>query len=429
MKKMSLLPILGLTVMVILGLGAHADEPASKDDALSPCQPVIPCRALTSGPQAHWFGYYDKHQFDPSDRYVLSMEVSFEGRPPEAEDTLVLGMIDVQEDDRWIPFAQTTAWCWQQGCMLQWLPGSDTEVIYNSREDGRYISIIQNVFTGEKRSLPKPVYTVSPDGKQALGLNFARVGNTRPGYGYVGIEDPGADHLYPDNDGIYVLDLETGASKTIFTLAQIAEAYGNDTTDGGKHWFNHLLYNPDGSRFIFLHRWHRADGKGRFTQGFTAAPDGSALFCFNDNGMVSHFIWRDPGHLLAWSREPESRDKYHLYTDKRDTVEVIGADVLTADGHCTYSPCGKWMLTDTYPDKQHMQTLLLYRVEDGKRIDLGKFYQEQPKDIQLRCDLHPRWSRGGTQICIDSRCMGQRQVYLLDASAILKAEASSDADS
>ena len=35
---------------------------------------VLP-RALTAGPQFHWFGYYDKLQFGPSDRYVLGMAV------------------------------------------------------------------------------------------------------------------------------------------------------------------------------------------------------------------------------------------------------------------------------------------------------------------------------------------------------------------
>ena len=34
-----------------------------------------PVRAITKGPQYHWFGYYDKLQFDPTSRYVLGNEV------------------------------------------------------------------------------------------------------------------------------------------------------------------------------------------------------------------------------------------------------------------------------------------------------------------------------------------------------------------
>ncbi len=398
------------------GASASAETPSVPPEG---CEALVPLRALTSGPKAHWFAYYDKHQFDPSDRYVLGMEVPFEDRDPESEDAITLGRIDLQDGDKWMPFAETTAWCWQQGCMLQWLPGSDAEVIYNAREGDHYISVIQNVFTGEKRTLPKPVYAVSPDGKTAVGLNFARVNDTRPGYGYRGIPDAGASELYPDKDGIYSLDLVTGESRLILTLAQIATTYADETIDGGKHWFNHLLFNPDGSRFIFLHRWHRADGKGRYTQGFTARPDGEDIFCFNDHGMVSHFIWRDTQRLLAWSQEPDSGNKFHLYKDKTEEITVVGEDVLTVDGHCTYSPCGNWILTDTYPDRQGMQTLMLYRPADGKRIDLGRFFQEKPSEVQWRCDLHPRWSRNGRYICIDSKCSGQRQLYLLEVSAIL----------
>lgn len=419
MKCTDVFYLLTAATMLFYGFPLGAGETASGQDMGSGCQSAIPCHALTSGPKAHWFAYYDKYQFDPSDRYVLGMEVGFEDRAPGPEDAIVLGMIDLQEDDKWIPFAESSAWCWQQGCMLQWLPGSNTEVIYNAREGGNYISVIQDVFTGAKRTLPKPVYAVSPDGKTAVGLNFARVNDTRPGYGYGGIPDAGAASLYPDNDGIYSLDLVSGESRLIITLAQIATAYGDETTGGGKHWFNHLLFNPDGTRFIFLHRWHRPDGKGRFTHGFTARPNGEDIFCFNDHGMVSHFIWRNPQQLLAWSHEPDSGNKFHVYEDKTKNITVVGEDVLTADGHCAYSPCGNWILTDTYPDRENMQTLMLYRVSDGKRIDLGRFYQEQPKDIQLRCDLHPRWSRNGKLICIDSKCSSQRQLYLLDVSNIL----------
>jgi Tol biopolymer transport system component len=133
--------------------------------------------------------------------------------------------------------------------------------------------------------------------------------------------------------------------------------------------------------------------------------------------MVSHFIWRDPKHILAWSTEPEG-NFFHLYEDKTKTVETVGAGVLTVDGHCTYSPDGQWILTDTYPDRERMQNLVLFRPEDGTLVSLGRFYQERPTNEEWRCDLHPRWSRDGRYVCIDSKCSGQRQMYLLDVSEI-----------
>jgi len=46
-----------------------------------------PARAITRGPKHHWFGYYDKLQFDPADRLVLGMEVDFEHRSPRRRRT------------------------------------------------------------------------------------------------------------------------------------------------------------------------------------------------------------------------------------------------------------------------------------------------------------------------------------------------------
>ena len=34
-----------------------------------------PVRTITRGPLHHWFGYYDKLEFDPTDPYVLSNHV------------------------------------------------------------------------------------------------------------------------------------------------------------------------------------------------------------------------------------------------------------------------------------------------------------------------------------------------------------------
>ena len=94
---------------------------------------------------------------------------------------------------------------------------------------------------------------------------------------------------------------------------------------------------------------------------------------------------------------------------------------MKVDGHCTYSPDAQWIITDTYPDRDRMQNLMLYRPKDGKLVNLGRFYQEQPSDNEWRCDLHPRWSRDGRYVCIDSKHSGRRQMYLLDVSGIILA--------
>ncbi|MBQ9500888.1 MAG: hypothetical protein IJU70_01900, partial [Lentisphaeria bacterium] len=111
----------------------------------------LPVRRVTEGPKHHFFGYFDKFPWDKTGRYLLSQEVGFTARQPVPGEKALLGMIDLQENCRFIPLAETDAWCWQQGCMFQWLNDSGTEVIYNDREGDHFISRILDVKTGETR--------------------------------------------------------------------------------------------------------------------------------------------------------------------------------------------------------------------------------------------------------------------------------------
>ena len=103
-----------------------------------------PVRTITRGPRHHWFGYYDKLQFDPAGRRVLGMAVDFEHRSPRVGDTIRIGMVDLAADDRWTDLGTSGAWGWQQGCMLQWVPGTESQVAWNDREDGRFVTQVSS---------------------------------------------------------------------------------------------------------------------------------------------------------------------------------------------------------------------------------------------------------------------------------------------
>ena len=378
-------------------------------------------RPITSGPKHHWFGYYDKLQFDPSGRYVLGMEVDFEHRSPTPEDVIRVGMIDLADGDRWIELGETRAWCWQQGCMLQWIPGSDREIIWNDREGDRFVCHVLDVHSGKKRTLGSPIYTVSPNGRTAIGADFRRINHMRPGYGYAGIPDPNRDLLAPDDAGIYSVDLETGAATFLISIAQVAAILDphRDLSEA-KHYFNHLLFNTDGSRFIFLHRCRWGES-GLHTRLMTAAADGSDIYGVGQYGYTSHFIWRDPEHILAWARHPSHEDAFYVFQDGTQEVEVIGKGVMKVDGHCTYLADTNWILIDTYPVPRgdgKVQELYLYNVESGQRRELGEFGAAPEYAGEWRCDLHPRSSPDGSLITIDSAHGGNgRQIHLMDISA------------
>ncbi len=384
----------------------------------------IPIRRITRGPKHHWFAYYDKLQFDPSDRYVLGMEVDFEHRTPRPDDVIKIGMVDLGENDRWIELGQTTAWNWQQGCMLQWVPGSQTQILWNDLQGDRFVCHMLDVKTKDVRTVPHPVYSVSPDGISAVTPDFRRIHDVRPGYGYAGLEDPYADDLAPEDTGVFHVDLESGKSKLIISLADIAKlGVIPNEQPGIKHYFNHLLFNPDGSRFIALHRWRYPNGS-RLTRMITAKPDGSDIRIVVPNGYASHFIWRDPKHILVQSKNwlGNSNWSNFLFEDKEGgTPEEIGRGVLNGGGHISYLPGNEWILNDTYPQgKERMQTPHLYHVKSGRRVDLGRFHLPKAYSGEWRVDTHPRFSRDGRLVCIDAPHENEgRQLHLIDISSIV----------
>ncbi|MEQ8791732.1 MAG: twin-arginine translocation signal domain-containing protein [Pirellulaceae bacterium] len=407
--------------LAVAGLGDNLLR-AATDDKRFP-----PTRRITRGPKHHWFGYYDKLQFDPTSRYVLGMEVDFEHRSPTGDDGIKIGMVDLADGDRWIELGESRAWCWQQGCMLQWLPGSKSTILWNDRQGDRFVCRLLDVHSRAMRTIPHPVYSISPDGKAAVAPDFRRIQDVRPGYGYADLPDPFEDDLAPGDSGIFHIDLATGESKLIISLADIARLGVIPKPQPGiKHYFNHLLFSPDGSRFIALHRWRYPDGS-RLTRMITARPDGGDVRVVIPNGYASHFIWRDPGHILSQAKGWRGNDDWgdFLFEDKDGggLVEEIGHGVLDPSGHLTYLPGGDWILNDTYPQgAERLQTPHLYHVKSGRRIDLGHFHLPKIYRGEWRVDTHPRYSPDSRYVCIDAPVEGEgRQLHLIDICDIVSA--------
>ena len=385
---------------------------------------TITPRAVTHGPH-HFFGYYDKCPWNHTSRYLLALQTPFMDRRPGPDDEAVIGLVD-WPDDHFHGVAATRAWNWQQGCMAQWLP--DDRILFNDRGDKTYVTRILDPFAPDdgdrQHTLPLPVQAVRPDGIEALSLNYGRMHDTRPGYGYAALPDPWRGIGAPEDDGIWRMNLQSGEHELILPLshlASIVEERGYRPPDGAIFWINHANYNPSGTRFVFLLRCGNPSGKGVWwtTWMFTANADGSDLHLLSDHGMVSHYDWRDDAHLLAWAHRKGQGDHFFLFTDRRDETEIVGGDFLTVDGHCSYSPDRRWILSDAYPNRDGERALLLWNVAEQRGLEVGRFYGPTPSDVEIRCDLHARWSRDGKQVCFDSIHDGTRQMHVLDMAPLL----------
>jgi hypothetical protein len=252
--------------------------------------------------------------------------------------------------------------------------------------------------------------------------------------------------------------MATGDARLILDIERVAHFEPPEFSRGRAHWVNHLMFNPSGERFCFLHRFWREDGN-MHTRLFTARSDDGSDLRLVFEGMISHFDWIDDQTLLAWAGQRKLLapgasgkkgvrhhvlrslkpiyyamgkprwlmskvvgDSYMLLHDDGRGHERFARGVLTSDGHCTLSGDGEWMLTDGYTDRLHRLPLYLLRMDSGKAVRIGRFRTPQKLSGPIRCDLHPRFRDDAKSVCIDSAMGGKRKVYLVDVSGVTGSE-------
>lgn len=383
------------------------------------------------------------------------METDFMDRPPRSEDKARICLIDLENNNKLEVLTETSAWNFHQGARLQWLSGYVDKIIYNDRMGDRFVSVIFDVKKQkEEKILDYPIYAVHPSGKFGLGLNFSRL-QKHGGYGYRGGSQEGLENLFPKDDGIWKVNLETGEKRLIISTYDIA--YLNNVPYGNEHHIlTHIVFNPSGSRICFIDKYRLPDG-GFMQRLITANPNGSDLYVLP--GHISHFGWENDNEIFGYGKfspkimalrktgflrnpllkpflniarkmrgglkQKIAGQSYLLFKDETQNVERVAVGVMTEDGHPQFSPNRQWVITDTYPDKNHYRTLILYNWNNGKKIDLGRFHSfysgaDESWDIsEMRSDLHPRWNRQGTKVCFDSVHEGTKQMYVVDLSELV----------
>ncbi len=394
---------------------------------------IVPVRRLSPKREQCFFGYYDIPAADAAGRH-LCHRVGFRDRFPTPEDMAVVGWIPQPRDARaqedepcFQAFAETRAWNFQQGSMLQWLSSAPDTCIYNIFENGQSGSCIHNVRTGVQRRLPLPVANVAQDGTKALCINMSRVYDFRAGYGYEEVPDPFASVAAPANDGVFLMDLITGNARLILSLAEAVNflEQSGEKTDGRKVVINHITFNPSASRFLFLLRTFPTVSCGDWkTFLLTADSCGGGLRLHPVWGMASHYYWRDDDSMLFYANAKGADSPgLILISDSTGARQSIDEAFFRSDGHCSYSPDKRRILYDSYPDTSTpdcLRSLQVYDLDRRKGVTLGRFRSESytSRTVDLRCDLHPRWMPDGRSVSFDSIHEGFRGVYWADLSEL-----------
>ena len=368
----------------------------------------------------YFFGYYDKTPWDITDRYMLCLRADdtwSDVSPKSIADILLIDTSKDREDPQRVKkIAETRSWNVQQSCMLQWLgPDFSSRILYNDYRDGKYVSVILEIETGKERIIPAPVYTLSADGRTALSLDFSRLYNLRPGYGYYNVKEETEGIALPDATAIWRINLENGEVVPILTYKDLAtfQPRPEMLEAGSVHKVNHLMLSPNGKRFMVLYRWFV--GQRKYTRLVTCDIDGNNLFVLSDDDMVSHCYWKNDTTILAFENKRNGGAGYYLMKDK--TTEYLHCwPQLSNDGHPSYSPDERLIVTDTYPDRARVAQIKLMDGTDESKKDvkvIASVFAPFKYDNDTRCDLHPRWNHASNRICFDSVFEGHRGLYVV----------------
>lgn len=369
----------------------------------------------------YFFGYYDKSPWDITDRYMLCMRANdtwSDVSPKEKADIL---LIDTQKSDdnpdRVKKIAETSSWNVQQGCMLQWLgPDYGSKILFNDYRNGKYVSVILTLSTMEEMVIPAPSYSVSKDGKFALTLDFSRLYELRPGYGYYNVPEKTKGIALPNSTAIWKVNLETGEITSVLSYVDFVNFRPRKEMKepGAVHKVNHIMISPNGEKFMVLYRWF--NGYRKYTRLITCNVDGTDMYVLSDDDMVSHCFWKNDREIIAFENKRETGSGYYLMKDKTQEYEQLW-NGIDFDGHPSYSPDGKSIVFDSYPDRARVASVMVSDAENkDKRYvkTVARVFAPFKYDNDTRCDLHPRWSRNGKKICFDSVFEGNRGLYVVE---------------
>jgi hypothetical protein len=407
--------------------------------------------------KSYKFGYYNICPFNKDDNKLLAHLIDFEGRLPTETDEVKIGYFDL-ENSIWVELAKTSAFNWQQGSMLQWKgPDYNTTIIFNEYKEGNYISKEIDITTKVIKEHKRAIYGVVPSGEKSVTINFERCNYTRA-YSYSNQVDKKWKFIKPEEDGVYTFRFKDGEFVKIVNLADLVK---NTSIESDKHWVEHVMLNPSGSRVAFYHRM--STPKGFYTDCYTVNLDGTELWRLpiSETEQISHLGWKTDEEFVVFTKRAtlvnklwvgketkkikddfirklyrkvfkpllhrfiktevikDSNSKYYFYKDMVGKTGQINSQPKNMDGHPSFSKCGNFMLTDTYADQNNYRHLVLFNLSNNTIINIAKF-KSYFNNTNWRCDLHPRFSHNEKMISVDVNLQGITQTLVLDISELIR---------
>lgn len=403
--------------------------------------PRVPVRCVTPDLPGAIHRFYDSSPFSPSGRYLAVTRLPFENRLPRPGEAAEIAVVDLATGERRI-VAETRGWDSQLGAQLQW-GADDRTLLFNDVDTAtwRPFGVHLDPLGHERRRLDGTVYAVAPDGRWSASPCLRRIVRTQRGYGVVVPEAQVPENRgAPADDGIFLTEVATGATRLLVSLAEIFEAAfpaaGRAAYARGDFHGFHVKWNPQGTRLLFVVRWlprtwlpWRRKKQYRRLNVVTLDADGG-----NPRIAVPDTAWRKGGNHPNWCPDGE-HVLMNLNTDgeglrfARVRYDGTGCTALSrtlrGSGHPTMHPDGRHVLTDAYPHEpvaygDGTTPLRWLDVASGEetalvRIRTRSDYEEQAP--ALRVDPHPAWDRDFRRVAFNACPDGRRRVFVADLAS------------
>lgn len=388
----------------------------------------VPVTRVTPDDGLYVFTYFDVCPFSPSQRYLATTRLPHQDRIPELGETADVCVIDLRE--RMIRTVYTTkSWGFQTGANLNW-GATDRHLYTNDVIDGEARCVRIDLRSGEMTTFAGPMYHIAPDESCVIGFPLELLNVTQQGYGCPS-EDPRNPRSLPpgaaEDEGIWRTDLKTGERTLLVSLADLAaELPEPPPRDGGTFYFWHSKFNMQGTRIMQVLRCMFPDGSGgRNASVFTFNPDGSDVryVPFNPvwGAKGGHPNWHPGGeHIIRCAKVDDGDTRYCQVRCNGAELAVL-SETLKGGGHPSIEPSGRYIITDAFPDHQHV-ALRLVDLASQQQQDVCTLHTIDRKTVThdaLRLDGHPAWSRDHKKVCFQAAPEGRRQLFIADLSEMI----------
>jgi hypothetical protein len=435
MRAAAVILVLGATIVGNAGPGLNSEIRLRAED-------LVP-RQITQGPMHHFFGYIGHVRTIPwnlSEQYIVALRTPFQDHMPARSDAAEIILLDTRADFSEIVIDRTTAWNFQQGTMLYWNPqAAETQLFFNDRDpqNDRLFTVLYDISTesdvltqenrfdtrASARGARKREYRfgetsiansgVSPAGGRFAAINYGRLARLRPVTGYPEAADWTVGQKHPADDGVFVVDTESGRKNVIVSFRQLGDILRPQRADIDQIdlFINHTLWSPGGQWLFFFCRGEFEHKTLRVDVPFVVRPDGSELTMLPHH-FGGHPEWLDDRRMMG---RQGNRQALYDVIEKQFAGTLGMADTFASPGgDIALSSDGRWFVNGY--SRSADNRYVFYRMNDGFTLHGGPTTRAHWREGELRIDPAPCWNRSATAVLttgIASDPQKTRQLFLI----------------